>query len=78
MQKEHSRKPILVTGSIRSGTTWVGRMISLAPSVAYIHEPFNPGRRPGLCGAPIEKWFTYVCKDSQDDMTYRTGEWALQ
>jgi hypothetical protein len=42
-------------------------MIALAPSVAYIHEPFNPGRRPGLCGAPIDKWFTYICKDNEQE-----------
>ena len=22
--------------------------------------------------------FTFVCNDSQDNMTYRTGEWDLQ
>ena len=31
--------PILVTGSHRSGSTWVGKMLSVAPHVAYIHEP---------------------------------------
>jgi len=35
------RKPILVTGSHRSGTTWAGRSLVLAPNTAYIHEPFN-------------------------------------
>ena len=35
------RRPILVTGSHRSGTTWVGKTIALSPSVTYIGEPFN-------------------------------------
>ena len=41
-----SGKPILVTGAHRSGTTWVGKMLALAPGVAYIHEPFNPRTPP--------------------------------
>ena len=45
----------------------MGRMIAAAPSVAYVHEPFNPGRRPGVCGASIEKWYTYVCKDNEHE-----------
>ena len=32
-------KPILVTGSHRSGSTWVGKMLATSPSVNYIHEP---------------------------------------
>ncbi|MGF2952479.1 sulfotransferase domain-containing protein [Mycobacterium sp. THU-M116] len=36
-----NRKPILVTGAPRSGTTWTGQMISRAPGVGYIHEPFT-------------------------------------
>ncbi|MBI5301515.1 MAG: sulfotransferase [Chloroflexi bacterium] len=61
------KKPILVTGSHRSGTTWVGKMIAAAPSVGYIPEPFGLYRRPGLCGAPFEYWFTYICKENEAD-----------
>jgi hypothetical protein len=39
-------RPILLTGSHRSGSTWVGQMIACHPSVAYIEEPFNADRRP--------------------------------
>ena len=42
-------KPILVTGSHRSGTTWVGKMLAATGSVGYIHEPFNLKNRPGIC-----------------------------
>lgn len=38
-----SKDWILVTGMIRSGTTVLGKVISLPLSVAYIHEPFNSG-----------------------------------
>ena len=55
-----NRRPILVTGSHRSGTTWVGRMLEAAGDVYYVHEPFNPVFvRPGLCDAPF-RGFTYV------------------
>lgn len=36
------RKPLLVTGAPRSGTTWVGRMLTASGEFHYIHEPFNP------------------------------------
>ena len=57
-------KPILITGSHRSGSTWVGRMIAESPLVGYIHEPFNIDHRPGICKAHFDYWFTYVCDDN--------------
>lgn len=59
-----SSKPILVTGSHRSGTTWVGKMIAASPSVGYIQEPFLPGRRPGICGVTFPYPFAYVMDDN--------------
>lgn len=38
---ENIKRPILVNGSHSSGSTWVGRMISLSPKVGYIGEIFN-------------------------------------
>jgi hypothetical protein len=59
---------MLVTGSHRSGTSWVGRMIaaSRAPRVAYLWEPFSLVARPGICAAPFVDWFTYVCAENED------------
>jgi hypothetical protein len=54
------KKPILVTGSHRSGTTWVGRMISLDIDVGYIHEPFNISLPPGYNKLELNYWFTYI------------------
>ena len=34
-------RPILVTGTQRSGSTWVGQMIASHPRVVYVWEPFN-------------------------------------
>ena len=59
--------PILVTGSHRSGSTWVGRMIARSRAVRYLHEPFNPDAFvPGICQARFEREFTYVCADNAD------------
>lgn len=62
---EAGARPILVTGSHRSGSTWVGRMIARSPTIRYIHEPFNPDAfKPGICAARFEREFTYVCAEN--------------
>jgi Sulfotransferase family len=53
-------RPLLVTGAPRSGTTWVGHMLALAPGVGYLHEPFNPTTDPGIAGRPFTHFFGYV------------------
>ncbi|MBY0578090.1 MAG: sulfotransferase [Burkholderiales bacterium] len=63
--KVRARKPILVTGSHRSGTTWVGRMLASSPAVGYIHEPFNVGNRWGICDTSFDRFFTYVCEQNE-------------
>jgi hypothetical protein len=35
-------RPVLVTGAIRSGTTWVGETLGRSPALEYVWEPFNP------------------------------------
>ena len=57
--------PILVTGAHRSGTTWVGRMLALAPGVAYVHEPFNPRTPRGRSPACFERYFTVVSAENE-------------
>ena len=63
--RETNRKPILITGSHRSGSTWVGRVVALSPSVGYIHEPFNLRHRPGICKAKFNFWFPYICNENK-------------
>lgn len=60
-------RPILVTGSHRSGSTWVGKVIAQCPSVRYIHEPFNIQHGLCVCGAKFEHWFTYVSKEDKNE-----------
>jgi len=62
------RKPILVTGAHRTGTTWVGKMLAAGSQVAYISEPLNVWHRPGVLRAAVEKWYTYIC--SENDAAY--------
>jgi len=47
---------IFVTGVIRSGSTFVGKVLSLPLQVDYIHEPFNP-----ICGMPgMKNFYRYI------------------
>lgn len=55
-----SGSPILVTGVPRSGTTWVGSMLSVS-GMWYVHEPFKPSR--GLW----DETFTYLSVNEQSD-----------
>ncbi len=60
-------RPILVTGSHRSGTGWVSRVLSGSTSpVHYIWEPFSVLARPGICAAGFRVWFPYVCDDNEE------------
>ncbi|NCN07272.1 hypothetical protein GW933_01120 [Candidatus Falkowbacteria bacterium] len=59
-------KPILVTGSHRSGSTWVGQMLSLPYNIKYVSEPFNPSY--GL--RKFKSWFVYI--NSNNENNYRS------
>ena len=55
------KKSILVTGSHRSGSTWTGKVISKAPKVRYIQEPFNIAIK--RYKPPFKYWFQYITSD---------------
>ncbi len=57
--------PILVTGTHRSGTTWVGKMLAADAMTAYISEPLNVLHRPGVFHAKVPHWYQYVCEDNE-------------
>ena len=51
-------EPILITGSHRSGTTWVGNIIRNLPRIYYLHEPLTPNSiTRGLFNTEI--WYKY-------------------
>lgn len=69
MTLENPRAPILVTGAHRSGSTWVGRILSRAPGVGYLHEPFNASPMyPQPRDAPMTYWYLYL--DDQAPAAY--------
>jgi len=49
---------ILITGSHRSGTTWVGKVISQSENILYIPDPFQPN---GLLrrSYQLDMWYKY-------------------
>ncbi|MCF8069987.1 MAG: sulfotransferase [Desulfobacterales bacterium] len=59
-------KPILVTGLVRSGTTWVGDMIASAPRVVYMQEPFNPQYLTAFSATTISHRLKYICKANEN------------
>jgi hypothetical protein len=56
--------PILVTGTHRSGTTWVGKMLAADALTAYISEPLNVLHRPGVFHVKINHWYPYICEEN--------------
>lgn len=59
------KRPIVVTGSHRSGTTWVGRMLCLSGDAGYIHEPLNPVRRPSWMRHRVPYWYVYITETNE-------------
>jgi hypothetical protein len=59
-----SERPILVTGSNRSGTTWVGEALGQSDEVEYLHEPFNSSLWPRLLEREPPGHFLYVCDEN--------------
>ncbi len=57
--------PILVTGTHRSGTTWVGKILAAEAMTAYISEPLNVLHRPGVFHAKVKYWYQYICEDNE-------------
>lgn len=57
--------PILVTGTHRSGTTWIGKMLAADSGTAYISEPLNVLHRPGVLRAKVRHWYQYICEENE-------------
>jgi hypothetical protein len=68
------QSPILVTGAHRSGTTWVGRMLAASGNAAYVSEPLNVLHRPGVFGARVGHWYTYIHASNEDQYLHSFQE----
>ena len=66
MTSNSTIKPVLVTGAPRSGTTWVGRMLTIGPELYYVHEPFNPLVKASaeLYRLKVPYYFIHICEDN--------------
>ncbi len=62
-----SRRPILITGAHRSGSTWVGKMLGKSKQLCYIFEPFNIHFGPGICRSVFDSWFPYVTEENENE-----------
>jgi Sulfotransferase family len=60
-----SVRPILVTGSHRSGSTWVGKTLANASEVGYIREPFGVHHRRGVLDVRFPYWFPYISTENE-------------
>ena len=58
-------RPLLVTGSNRSGTTWVGEALGQSDEVEYLHEPFNSSLWPRLLERRPPGHFVYICEENE-------------
>lgn len=57
---------ILVTGSHRSGTTWLGTVLNAHKEVAYIHEPLNVSDGPAVMRSAVQNCYQYICAENED------------
>lgn len=58
-------RPILITGGHRTGTTWVGKILSSTPAITYISEPLNVKHSRGILDVPVDHWYAYICDENQ-------------
>ncbi|HVM41011.1 MAG TPA: sulfotransferase, partial [Acidimicrobiia bacterium] len=63
--RARARRPLLVTGSHRSGTTWVGQVLAGTGAYAYVHEPFNASLFPRLTHIRLGGHYTYVTEANE-------------
>lgn len=56
-QWQVGRRPILILGHGRSGTSWIGSVIAAARRVLYYFEPLHPSN---MGGRDLSNWFKYA------------------
>jgi len=58
-------KPLLVTGTHRSGSTWIGRVIEKSNKFTYLEEPMNLNNTEHAIGC-FKYWFQYLTSKDTD------------
>ncbi len=68
MERKDTKLPsLLVTGSHRSGTTWIGRVIESSGDFLYIDEPTSFSDIPGSLSS-IQYWFQYIQPEDKEEV----------
>lgn len=62
------KESILVTGSHRSGTTWIGNILALANGTRYVQEPFNRETNPDLNGYRLANMYAHAPDENLEDL----------
>ena len=68
MPEQNTASPVFVSGVIRSGTTWLGRLLASCQSTVYFHEPFNP-HSSWNAALPVPNRYVYL--DEHNGELYR-------
>lgn len=66
IDKRTRSNPVVVTGIHRSGSTWVGNVLSKSSTVKYIHEPFNGICPSGVCTADFPYTYMHVNEENEE------------
>jgi len=64
-----AHSPIYLTGSQRSGSSWVAKILSTVEGVAWLDEPFNHKKKSwdwGVCAADFSNWYTYIGSHNEE------------
>jgi hypothetical protein len=64
--EDKARRPILVTGMHRSGTTWLGRMLCAGREMIEVREPLNVDSRQTILRAEVDHWYMHVNHENED------------
>ncbi len=63
-----TKKHILITGSNRSGSTWVGKVLSSNGNVDNIIEPLNPNRVQRFGKFKLDFWYPKLSPDGPETL----------
>jgi len=61
------KNSILITGSTRSGTTYLGQLLALNTNFIYLWEPFQVGLKERNPNGVFDYWFEFLEKDSHKE-----------
>jgi hypothetical protein len=69
-----TKKHILVTGSNRSGSTWVGKVLASNGKVDNIIEPLNPNRVQRFGKFELDLWYPKLSKEGSGQLQEKIYE----